>query len=119
MIRRLRWGILQEWWCTPVSATEDEVAQAILDEFEAPGITLELVKDRCFGGFTCENPLNRHICFNAGAYTYTGSGQRPVEPAERAEMWRRYMDLSQGDNGFIGDGPFTSDAPQVAEEAKQ
>ena len=117
MITRVRWTLLGEWWCAPLTATEDEVAAAVLAKFQAPGITPALIKDRCYGGFRCEKPENRHFCFNAGAYTYTGSSQRPLTEEDRAEIWRQLIEPNakrdgDGDNGFIGGGVFSADAPK-------
>lgn len=112
-IQRVKWALLNEWWCAPLSATEDDIVSEIMEHFQAPGATRELVKDRLFGGFKCEHEGNRHVCFSTGHYTYTGEGQSPMEPSVRAELWQKLIaeNDASGNGGFIGGGPFTGDAP--------
>lgn len=115
-----RWGLLGVWFCVD----RDEDRERIIDEVRThfPAVARCLIPDRLFGGFPCgDDPDRRHILWDAGAYTYTTpEANRPLTEAERRERWGKLFNPPEGDNGFIGGGPFTDDVPvsAIAAEAK-
>jgi hypothetical protein len=105
-------SLFGEWWCMPVDASEDAVAQAVASGGihpwcapDAPAVPLPLIRDRLFGGFACKHGAERrHAYFASGGYTYMNPDLNgPLPPERRREYWR---DLVQA-NGEPGAGPFT------------
>ena len=110
-IQRVKWSVLNELWCIPVSATPDTVIAAILEKTAAPvqgdGT---LVQDRLYGGWACDDERQRHVYFVTGQYTYLGVNVA-LTPAERLAMWERLAELNLDGDGFRGGGPFCEDVP--------
>ena len=111
-IQRVSWGLLGEWWCVPVNLDEDTAAQVIMDGSQIrliEGITLDLVKDRLYGGFRCgEHDTHRHVHFSTGQYTYLGTNSPNYG---RDETWATIIEANADDGPFIGGGLFCLDAP--------
>lgn len=119
-IQRVGWSLLLEWWCVPVGASEDDVLDAIGNEFswsDGSRVPNILLRDRLYGGFRCECAERRHVAFNTGAYTYTNPHlNTPQTVDERLEDWRKLMAENTADeNRYIGGGPFCEDAPEANE----
>lgn len=109
-IVQLNFGLLNEWYCVSKDASEDSVAKSIRLA-APPGIPLDLVKDRLFGGFKCDKADRRHVNFECGHYTYTQpEANTPMCVDERHTIWKRLLD-PHDENNFIGGGPFCADAP--------
>lgn len=113
-IQMVRWALLSEWWCAPIDADENEIAKLVAEMSQVGLVVkgnLELIKDRLYGGFKCEEADKRHIFFATGNYTYLGTNSA-VEAADREQDWARLLENGNSNN-FIGGGPFTQDAPPV------
>jgi hypothetical protein len=107
-IQRIHWNLLGEWWCVPITATAAEVVAAIAKEVSVPGP----IEDRLYGGFPCQDPTNRHVAFDTGAYFYTSETNLPLMPEDRQKTWAKLIEMSNSPgNGFIGGGPCCEDAP--------
>lgn len=107
---RIIWGLLGEWWCADINATEWEILAAIDQRFS---LGQELIRDRLYGGFACKFPNRRHIHFSTGQYTYIGKNVL-LDPEERLGKWKDLIDSSiehPEDGGFIGGPWFCKDAP--------
>jgi hypothetical protein len=113
-IQRVAWGMLGEWWCIPTNVDEDVAAQVIMDTSQIgmiDGMSLDLVKDRLYGGFYCpEHDTHRHVYYATGEYTYLGTN---VANDCRDESWAKVIkENPPGESGgFIGGGLFCLDAP--------
>src|SRR5690242_17407540 len=91
-IVRVRNGVLCEWWCVPVNVDESDVLQALSASGEFPVHDAELVPDRRFDGFYCENSNRRHVAIRVGQYTFVQPNQNaPLSDAERLVLWRELM----------------------------
>jgi hypothetical protein len=103
-IQRVAWGLLAEWWCVPVTESEERIAEAVHEAFGL-GVAVALVKDRLFGGFAChESRRNRHVYFATSCYTYTHpEANTPLTDERRRAEWKLLID----ENGEPGSGPFT------------
>lgn len=119
-IVQLSWKLLNEWWCVPVSADEETALRKIAKTFQIGLIVkdlvvkgdLSLIRDRLYGGFRCEDPARRHVCFITGQYTYVWENV-PLTAEQRREMWEQLFAEQMPPDGFIGGGFFTEDAPAL------
>lgn len=103
-------GPLGEWWCVPADGDEEWCLRAIHKKAVGGplGLHIDLVRDRLYGGFGCNEPGRRHVYYATGQYTYLGENFRLTDE-ERAEQWKRLIET----NGEPGAGPFTHAGPVV------
>lgn len=104
------WGLLATWLCAPLDADEEEIVKMCAEHGTGPTSNLALVRDRLYGGFKCEDPEKRHVCFATGQYTYLGQNSALTDE-DRQRHWEDLIEQSKDTGGFIGGGAFTSDAP--------
>lgn len=111
-IQRVGWKLLTSWWCVPVDAKKEDLLREIVKREDGPSTLYDVIQDRCFGGFRCEDPSNRHVLHSTGHYTYIGDNW-PMEEGEREKIWNDLLkENATGDGRFIGGGPFTDDVPE-------
>lgn len=111
-----RWSLLVIMYCVPLDLTEDEILDQLSDSIEAPVSERALIRDRFYGGFKCEFADRRHVFFNAGQYTFLNPGANtPLDADDRAGFWKQLVDENR--DTYLGDGPFTQDAPKVEPDA--
>jgi len=102
------WGLLGCWICVPLDASNEEIIEAA-KSYAMIDFSDELIADRLYGGFGCENPDKRHIFISAGQFTYTGNNSRLIS-SDRINKWVELIEMNE--DNFKGDGPFTEDAPK-------
>lgn len=107
-------GLLGEWWCVDASLNEQEVIDAVAEKY---GPRQPVMADRFYGGFRCGDRDRCHVYHETGAYSYL-SENVPVTDVSRQRTWHNLIEHNRQDgrDGFIGGGPFCSDAP-IEEEA--
>ena len=112
-IQRVHWSLLCEWWCVPISADINEVLTKIMATTTAPSVSSELVRNRLYGGFKCNDHTDcRHVAFNTGQFTWLNPEDNTLLTAEeRCEFWKEAIDASRESGQFIGGGLFCEDAP--------
>lgn len=101
----------------PKDSTPDKLINLILAHSPTPENEPALVRDRLYGGFPCEHPDKRHVCYNTMQYTYLGTNI-PLTPQERQEAWQVLLEAN-ADSLFLGDGPFTADAPRRSQDSER
>ena len=106
---RVKFGLLGEWWCADASASEDECLVEFYKASIAPVSNPDLIRDRMFGGFHCqEDSRRRHVYHSVGSYTYINPEENvPLSEEERASKWKELIEA----NGEPGNGPFTAAGP--------
>ena len=116
----LRQSLLGGWFCIYDKSSEDEVLDKIIEILpktliQPPVIDKELIRDRLFGGFICNDDKNRrHVYFALGYYTFLNPEKNvPLLDIEREEIWR---DLKSGGNIFLGGNNFLKGSDKVFKE---
>lgn len=112
-IQRGHWALLAEWWCIPNDAAPARLIELILAHSPTPVNEPALVRDRLYGGFPCPDRHKRHVCYVTAQYTYLAQNV-PLTPEQRQEGWHTLLTYN-ADAPFLGDGPFTDDAPRHGE----
>lgn len=122
---RTQWGLLGQWWCVPLDYTPEEteaLATYLRDELgpDFAACPLDYIKDRFFGGFSCGNGDDRrHVYFAVGNYSFIAAQQGrywKATSSDRASTYARL--LEENADTYLGDGPFTADAPPASEQGE-
>ena len=108
-IQRCSLALLGEWWCVPEDCAPQALIDVIVQKSAAPTSDPVLIKDRLYGGFTCDDPHKRHVYHCLGEYTYLGINV-PLTAGDRQSTWEEILEAN-ADEPFSGGGPFTEDAP--------
>ena len=116
-IQRASWSLLAEWWCVPKDSPPDQLIAVILMHSAIPVSDPALVRDRLYGGFACEDPRKRHVCYYTGQYTYLGDNV-PLTPQERQDGWHELLE-ENAEQSRPGDGPFTDDVPKPSHDSER
>ena len=120
---RTQCKLLGQWWCVPLDYTPEETEALLtyLRDDLGPNFAacpLEYIKDRLFGGFTCGNDdEHRHVYFAIANYSFIAAQEGRYWEATRSDRSDTYCSLLESNaNCYLGDGPFTEDAPMREEK---
>jgi len=105
-------SILGLWLCVPNSDAVEirvEVIRLVRTIGIPEGLTIDMICDRLYGGFACEDKSKRHVYFNAGQFSYLRPNYR-LFPAVRAACFAELIAANK--DNYIGDGPFSDGAPE-------
>lgn len=113
-------GLLGSWWCVPLDATAEEIAEVISTSSGEAAYSVEQVPSRLFGGFRCQDGGRRHVYHAGGHYTFLSPGANtPMDAGARSCLYVELIAAQREDSGFVGGGPCCEDAPaQGASDAR-
>jgi hypothetical protein len=117
VVRAGAWGLLGQWFCVPVSLSEQEIVDQCVPGLAIPVTDPALIIDRFYGGFKCDHDDRRHVYFCAGQYTYLNPEMNtPLDAERRSEQWGHLLEANA--DCYLADGPFTKDAPAITAAVK-
>jgi len=111
------WSLFSQWYCIPADLTDQErvaFLEGARDSLRFDGCPLAFIEDRMFGGFRCDEPNRRHVCFATGHYSYLAAGEGrfwPLDPNDRSRVWEQLLAANEGEQVPDPLGPFCEDRP--------
>ena len=108
-VHKVSFGLLGGWICIPRDLDDEDFIAKEAARHMALDFPIELIKDRLYGGFLCDDEDRVHVYVAAGQFTYLGCNDK-LDKQDRLKVWTDLIGANPPEH-FIGIGPFCSDAP--------
>lgn len=111
-------SLLGGWLCYPIDTdpADPDVARVIREAAMChPKATDEDIFERLWGGFACDIPGRRHAYIGVAHYAFTLEDSAPLDPDSRSCQWHSLLGENSKAGEFLGDGPWSHDAPARGE----